>query len=208
MSTYATTSRGAIGIRCPSDDGNVNTIALSQNLINRNTGTIIAGIQSDNGYATASAFTIVEIYIDDLNRWELRWEPSRIGFDMYWNGERYSASAAAPIAANTAYIVAGSWSPTSVRAFCGTMEETRKAGPVPAGNYPFTAYLGNNHFGTKPMSGILFNVAILKVPLTEGIYQYYEKFYRNYRLSDFIESRFRQLWYGGRKGKIRYRLGN
>lgn len=205
---YATTSRGAIGTSFPSADGSIKTISLSENLITRSTGSLIAGFQSNNGYGTASAFTIAEIYINDDNRWELRWEPSRIGFDMYWNGERYSASVAAPIAANTAYITAGSWSPTSVRAFFGTMGETLKAGPVPVGPYPFTAYLANNHTGTKPMAGILWNVAILKVPLSLNTYSFYEKTYRNYRLADFIESRFRQLWYGGREGKERYRLGN
>lgn len=209
--THAVTQRGAIGLRIREDDDNYYSFMIPEGYLDPNYGSLVAFIQSDNDYSASDSFVVVELRFDFNNRFVLRWDQNnqRFEFVLYYNADKHSVNIAAPIEANMPYMVASSWGSGIIKIyFNGDTEILEKSGDVPIPTFPARAYVGNSITAPEPFVGIVWSVAILNKPLDDPFFDFYEKFYRNLRPADFLQTFMKRLWYGGHEGKQRYRLGN
>lgn len=208
---HATSQRGAIGLKLEGDTGLFHTFTIEDGDIDANIGSLISFIETESDYSTLDSFIIVDIVFDISNRLYLRWESTnqRIEFNMIVNGDKYSVNVAAALESNVSYMVAASWGAGFIRVyFNGTTAELEKPGNSPKESFPATVYLGSSFNYDDPMTGTIWNVAILTRSLRDSLFDFYERYYRNFRLADFVRANIRHLWYGDRETRPKYRLGN
>lgn len=209
---YQTTQRGAIGLSLLGSPESRHSFPITSDLFSRAYGSIGVFFLSRVAYGSITAnITLCDIWFDSANRYHLRYDYAtrRIAFDLHIANNRISASVPAPLAANTCYFVSASWCPSYIRVIhASTENQTNKHGGFPIGEFPATVYVGNNRYATQPLNGIIWNMALLNRPVGMEIWEYLESFYRNFRLADFVNRKFRAIWYGTSEGKERYRLGN